>query len=232
MQTFFLILLPLIGTSLGAACVLFKTGPMLHTAALNGFAAGVMTAASVWSLLIPAMEQSLHLGFFAFFPAVTGLWLGVLFLLLLENRMTVENGSLLTFAVALHNLPEGMAVGAALTAWHHGDLTLAGCTALAIGIAIQNLPEGAIISLPLVSRNKTRLQALSAGILSGVIEPAGALLTMLLAELALPALPYLLSFSAGAMLYVVVSELLSGKRCALWFTAGFSLMMLLDVLFG
>lgn len=232
MLTVFLILLPLIGTSLGAALVYLGPKSMTQPAALNGFAAGVMTAASVWSLLLPAIEQSQFMGFFSFFPAFAGLWLGVLFLFVLEKQISFENNTMLSFAVALHNLPEGMAVGAAITAWHHGDLSWASCMALSLGISIQNLPEGAIISLPLASQGRSRSHALGAGVLSGIIEPAGALLTILLAELLLPVLPYLLSFSAGAMLYVVVSELITDSRCTLWFTAGFSLMMLLDVALG
>lgn len=232
MLTLFLILLPLLGTSLGAGAVFLGPKVPAHPLSLNGFAAGVMTAASVWSLLIPAIEQSRHLGVFAFFPAFAGLWLGVLFLRSTERLFHGEGKSMLTFAVALHNLPEGMAVGAALTAWHHGDLTWAGCAALTLGIAIQNIPEGAIISMPLASQGASRRKSLGAGVLSGIIEPVGSIVTMLLAELVLPILPWLLSFSAGAMLYVVVSELITDRRCALWFTAGFSLMMLLDVALG
>ena len=232
MPSLILILLPLFGTSLGAATILFRQHSLLRPLALNGFAAGVMTAASVWSLLLPAIERSQHLGIFSFFPAVAGLWLGVLSLNCLENRFRHREGSMLSFAVALHNLPEGMAVGAAISAWHQGDLSWAGCFALSLGIAIQNLPEGAIISLPLATRNRPRFKALGAGILSGIIEPIGAVFTVLLAELLLPVLPYLLSFSAGAMLFVVVAELITDRRCVLWFTAGFSLMMLLDVALG
>ena len=227
-----LILLPLLGTSLGAGAVFLGPKAPVRPSGLSGFAAGVMTAASVWSLLIPAIEQSQHLGRFAFLPAFAGLWLGVLFLRCLEGRFFSGDRSMLAFAVALHNLPEGMAVGAALTAWHHEDLPWTGCAALSLGIAIQNIPEGAIISAPLASRGQTRGKAFGAGVLSGIIEPAGSIVTMLLAELVLPGLPWLLSFSAGAMLYVVVSELITGRRCALWFTAGFSLMMLLDVALG
>ena len=232
LPTLLLILLPLFGTSLGAAFVIPRTKKTPPVTVLNGFAAGVMTAASVWSLLLPAIEQSQDLGVFSFFPAFCGLWLGVLFLKILEQRMIFSSSSMLSFAVALHNLPEGMAVGAAITAWHHGDLSWTGCFALSLGIAIQNLPEGAIISLPLAADGTSRSKALGAGILSGMIEPMGALLTMLLAESVLPALPYLLGFSAGAMLYVVVTELITGDRCGIWFTAGFSLMMLLDVALG
>ena len=232
MLTLLLILLPLLGTSIGAASVLLPSRSLLRPLALRGFAAGVMTAASVWSLLLPAIEQSGHLGFFTFLPAFAGLWLGVLFLQALENRFPEDGCSMLTFAVALHNLPEGMAVGAALTAWHHGLLSLAGCAALSLGIAVQNLPEGAIISLPLASRGVGKRKALGAGILSGIIEPMGSIVTMLLAELVLPFLPWLLSFSAGAMLYVVVSELINDRQSSLWFMTGFSLMMLLDVALG
>ena len=229
MSSLILILLPLFGTTLGAATVFFPQRSLLHPLALNGFAAGVMTAASVWSLLLPAIERAQHLGNLSFFPAFAGIWLGVLSLNFLENRIWHCEGSLLSFAVALHNLPEGMAVGAAISAWHHCDLSWAACFALSLGIAIQNLPEGAIISLPLAAQGTPRIRAFGAGILSGIVEPVGAILTILLAEILLPALPYLLSFSAGAMLYVVVTELIRDPRCSLWFTAGFSVMMALDV---
>ena len=229
MLSLILILLPLFGTALGAATVFFRQRSSLHPLALNGFAAGVMTAASVWSLLLPAIERSQHFGSFSFLPAFAGIWLGVLSLHWLEAWIRQREESMLSFAVTLHNLPEGMAVGAAISAWHHGDLTWFSCFALSLGIAIQNLPEGAIVSLPLTGRGRSRTKALGAGILSGIIEPIGAIFTVLLAEIVLPILPYLLSFSAGAMLFVVVAELITDRRCVLWFTAGFSLMMLLDV---
>ncbi len=238
MDTLFLILLPLAGTTLGAAAVYAKQHLYCarHTTALNGFAAGVMTAASVWSLLLPALERSQNLPIPAFLPAVVGLWLGFLFLIQLERIAPAEGNSMLCFAVALHNLPEGMAVGAAIAAWHSGGLSYTAVLALSLGIAIQNLPEGAIISMPLAARGMSRRKALGAGGLSGIVEPVGAAVTMMLAELVLPVLPYLLSFSAGAMLYVVVRELVPEScvlhRGTLWFAAGFSLMMVLDVALG
>ena len=226
MLTLLLILLPLIGTALGAAVVCLRCKPeFLSPVRLNGFAAGVMTAASLWSLLLPAIDRSAGDPI----PALAGLWAGFLFLHGLE---TTPQDSLLRFAVSLHNLPEGMAVGAAVAAWEAGEIGLATVAALSLGIAIQNIPEGAIISLPLQAEGALTGRALLAGIGSGVIEPMGAILTILLSELALPALPYLLSFSAGAMLFVVVSELVTGKDCTLWFAAGFSLMMTLDVVLG
>lgn len=234
MHTLIFILLPLIGTTLGSAAVLLPTRRLLlNPVGLNGFAAGVMTAASVWSLLIPAIEQSVHLPVPSYFPALAGLWIGFLFLRLLEHFPSpVPDRSMLCFAVALHNLPEGMAVGAAIAAWQSGAVSLPSVAVLSLGIAIQNLPEGAIISLPLKANGTTRLKALGFGILSGIIEPLGAILTILLWELVMPVLPFLLSFSAGAMLYVVVSELIADSKCALWFAAGFSLMMVLDVALG
>ena len=242
MQTLFLILLPLVGTTLGAAAVYpgrQKSVPDRQKA-LSGFAAGVMTAASVWSLLIPAIERSAGLPVPVCVPALTGLWAVFLFLYFLEHLTdhfrSKGDASLLCFAVALHNLPEGMAVGAAIAAWHSDGLSFASVLALTLGIAIQNLPEGAIISLPLAAQGTTRHKALGAGFLSGVIEPIGAVLTLIFAELALPVLPYMLSFSAGAMLYVTAQELISEasttRRGVLWFAAGFSLMMTLDVMLG
>lgn len=233
-----LLLLPLIGTTLGAAAVyLGRSGPTdAHRVTLSGFAAGVMTAASVWSLLIPAIEQSEALAVPSFFPALLGIWAGFLFLDILDRLLDpARSGSMLYFAVALHNLPEGMAVGAALAAWHTGEVSFSAAAALSAGIAIQNLPEGAIISLPLSARGTSRYKALGAGFLSGVIEPLGAALTLAFAELALPVLPYLLSFSAGAMLSVTVRELVpeaATRRGTLWFAVGFSLMMVLDVALG
>lgn len=242
MDTLFLILLPLAGTTLGAAAVYFGKHPAVpgRQKALSGFAAGVMTAASVWSLLIPAMERSAGLPVPACFPALFGLWAGFLFLYFLEHLTdrfrAKSDASLLCFAVALHNLPEGMAVGAAIAAWHSSGLSFAAVLALSLGISIQNLPEGAIISLPLAAQGTSRHKALGAGFLSGIIEPMGAVLTLIFAELALPVLPYLLSFSAGAMLYVTVQELIpdtaTTPRGVLWFAVGFSLMMTLDVMMG
>lgn len=252
------ILIPFLGTTLGAACVFFMKGE-LHRAlqrALTGFAAGVMVAASIWSLIIPAMEQSGHLGSLAFFPALAGVWAGILFLMVMDQviphlHMNSEcpegvpcglgRSTMLVLAVALHNLPEGMAVGVVLAGWLSGDhgISWAAALALSLGIAIQNLPEGAIISMPLRSGGMKKGRAFGLGVLSGVVEPAGAVVTILLANRIMPLLPYLLSFAAGAMLYVVVEELIpemsEGEHShvgILAFTVGFTLMMVLDVALG
>ena len=221
------VLIPFLGTVLGAAGVFFLKGAMNRTLQriLTGFAAGVMVAASVWSLIIPAMEQSEHMGKFAFFPALVGVWGGFLFLLLLDKLIphlhlnsecpegqpcNLGKSTMMVLAVALHNLPEGMAVGVVAAGWLTGNesISAAAALALALGIALQNLPEGAIISMPLKSNGMSRGKAFGYGVLSGVIEPIGAVVTILLADLVVPVLPYLLTFSAGAMLYVVVEELI------------------------
>ena len=252
------ILIPFFGTSLGAGSVFFlRNGlrPGLQRA-LTGFAAGVMTAASVWSLLLPAIERSARWGRWAFLPAVIGFWAGVLFLLALDHiiphlHMFSEKAegppsrlprtTMLVLAVVLHNLPEGMAVGAVYAGYRTGDagVTLTGALTLALGIAIQNFPEGAIISLPLRAEGMSRGRSFWMGVLSGAVEPVGAVLVLLAAHILTPALPYLLSFAAGAMIYGVVEELIpeaSGgpyaDRGALWFAAGFTVMMILDVALG
>ena len=252
------ILLPFLGTVLGAACVFIMRDALPPTVqkSLTGFAAGVMVAASVWSLLIPAMEEAGHLGQLAFLPAVAGFWLGVLFLLLLDRtiphlhqgsaspegpRTRLGRTAMLVLAVTLHNIPEGMAVGVVLAGWMAGDetISLTGALALSIGIALQNFPEGAIISMPLRAEGAGKKRAFLYGVLSGVVEPLAALLTILAAGLILPALPYLLSFAAGAMLYVVVEELIpeasEGEHSnlgTLAFAAGFTVMLALDVALG
>jgi len=253
------ILIPFLGTTLGAAMVfLFKSDSMnpLIQKILSGFAAGVMMAASVWSLLIPAMEQCKPMGKLAFAPALTGFMLGILFLLLIDfiiphlhansNKpegihCNLQKSTMLVFAVTLHNFPEGMAVGVALAAYISGAsaITLSGALALAIGIAIQNFPEGAIISLPLRHELKSKSKAFLYGFGSGVVEPIGTIITILLTNLMVPILPYLLSFAAGAMIYVVVEELLpeasEGEHSnwsTLAFALGFGLMMVLDVALG
>ena len=252
------ILTPLIGTTLGAALVFFmkrEIRPGLQKA-LTGFAAGVMVAASVWSLLLPAIEQSAPLGRWAFVPAAGGFWLGVLFLLMLDkaaphlhmNAGTAEGTpapvgrtALLLLAVTIHNSPEGMAVGVAYAGFLSGraGITAAGAFALALGIAIQNLPEGAIISLPLHAGGMPRGRAFWCGVLSGAVEPLGAALMLALARRLIPAMPWCLSFAAGAMLYVVVDELIPEmsepphSNLGTWmFAAGFSAMMALDVALG
>jgi len=252
------ILIPFIGTALGAGCVYLMKEELSRSVqrGLTGFAAGVMTAASVWSLLIPAMNYSEHMGKFAFIPAVIGFWVGILFLMLLDKiiphlhmnseepegmKSSLKKSSMMVLAVALHNLPEGMAVGVVLAGMLSGSAGLSSAAALtlSLGIAIQNFPEGAIISIPLREGGMSRGKAFGYGVLSGVVEPIGAVLTLLAAELILPALPYLLSFAAGAMLYVVVEELIpemsEGEHShvgTIMFTVGFIMMMVLDTVLG
>lgn len=240
------ILIPFAGTALGAACVFFMRGaldPRVRRA-LTGFAAGVMAAASVWSLLLPAIARSAPLGRLAFLPAAAGFWLGVLFLLLLDRalpRLPARRTARLVFAVTLHNLPEGMAVGAVYAGLAHGQpgVTAAGALALAVGIAIQNFPEGAIISMPLRAGGAGVPRSFACGVLSGAVEPAGALLTLWFSTLIVPALPAMLAFAAGAMIYVVVAELIPEARDAarptlgaLTFALGFTVMMALDCAAG
>ncbi|MDY5846144.1 MAG: ZIP family metal transporter [Bariatricus sp.] len=252
------IMIPFVGTALGSACVFFlkhEMKPLLQKILL-GFASGVMVAASVWSLLIPAMEMSEGMGKMAFIPAAAGLLLGMAFLLLMDRVIPhlhlgsdepegVKSGfsksMMLIFAVTLHNLPEGMAVGVVLAGMLEGNagITAAGAFALAIGIAIQNFPEGAIISMPLKGTGISRSRAFFYGAASGIVEPLGALLTIWLASYLEPVLPYLLAFAAGAMLYVVVEELIpeasEGEHsniATVGFAAGFVLMMILDVALG
>ncbi len=254
------ILLPFAGTAAGSALVFFMRGKLNRSVqrALTGFAAGVMVAASIWSLLIPAIEESVDMGAWSFMPAVVGFWAGILFLLVLdsviphlhlgENDNKPEGHSsklgrnaLMLLAVTLHNIPEGMAVGAVYAGIvaGTGNVTAAAALALSIGIAIQNFPEGAIISMPLHAEGTSRGKSFLGGVLSGIVEPLGALLTILAAQHVIPLLPYLLSFAAGAMLYVVVEELIpemsEGEHSnvgVLMFALGFSLMMALDVALG
>ena len=252
------ILIPFAGTSLGAAMVFFMKTSLNEqvSRALTGFAAGVMVAASIWSLLIPSMEQSAAMGSWAFVPAVIGFWVGILFLLLLDHiiphlhrnsdetegpRSHLKRTTMLVLAVTLHNIPEGMAVGVVYAGWLSGNtyITVTGALALSIGIAIQNFPEGAIISLPLRAEGAGKGKSFLYGVLSGIVEPIGAFLTILAATLILPALPYLLSFAAGAMMYVVIEELIPemsvGKHSdigTVFFAVGFTLMMALDVALG
>ncbi len=252
------ILLPFLGTTFGAGCVFFiRNGlrPMIQRA-LTGFAAGVMVAASVWNLLVPAMEQAAELGRWTFLPAVIGFWLGILFLLALDRTIPhlhqnssqpegphtrLKRTTMLVLAVTLHNIPEGMAVGVVLAGWMAGNsgITTAGTLALSIGIAIQNFPEGAIISMPLRAEGAGKGRSFLYGVLSGIVEPLAAILTILAAGLILPTLPYLLSFAAGAMIYVVVEELIpeasAGEHSnlgTLFFAAGFTIMLALDVALG
>ncbi len=257
-NVFLELLLPFLGTSLGAGCVFFLRRGMNQALqrVLTGFAAGVMVAASIWSLLIPAIEQAAALDRRAFVPAVTGFWLGVLFLLALDRmiphlhqsgnqpegpRTRLRRTTMLVLAVALHNIPEGLAVGVVLAGWMEGNeaITAAATLALSIGIAIQNFPEGAVIAIPLREEGMGTGRAFFYGVLSGVAEPAAAVLAIWAAGLILPALPYLLSFAAGAMVYVVVEELIpeasAGKHSnlgTLSFAAGFTIMLALDVALG
>ena len=252
------ILIPFAGTSLGAACVLFmkRNLNIKVQKALTGFAAGVMVAASIWSLLIPAIEQSQSMGKLSFVPAVIGFWVGILFLLLLDKtiphlhmnsnesegpHVKLQKTTMLVLAVTLHNIPEGMAVGVVFAAMlmPNSEISSMGALALAIGIAIQNFPEGAIISMPLKAEGESKTKAFIYGVLSGVMEPVAAVLTILAAGIIVPVLPYLLSFAAGAMLYVVVEELIpemsEGKHSnigTLMFSLGFTIMMTLDVALG
>ena len=252
------LLIPFAGTTLGAACVFFLKkglGDRVQRG-MTGFASGVMVAASIWSLLIPAMEQSAGAGALAFLSAVIGFWAGILFLLGLDHliphlhqksqqaegpRTQLRRSTMMVLAVTLHNIPEGMAVGVVFAGCLAGDgqITMMGALALSLGIAIQNFPEGAIISMPLRAEGESKTRAFAGGVLSGAVEPLGALLTILAAGLVIPALPYLLSFAAGAMLYVVVEELIpemsQGEHSdvgVLTFAMGFTLMMSLDVALG
>lgn len=252
------IMIPFIGTTAGAACVFFLKNALKPSVqkAFLGFASGVMVAASVWSLLIPSMDMSGHMGKLAFIPASVGFLLGIGFLLLLDEiiphlhidteqpegpKSSWKKSTMLVLAVTLHNIPEGMAVGVAFAGLlsQNGTITLAGALALSVGIAIQNFPEGAIISLPLKSEGNTRARAFTMGTLSGIVEPIGALLTILLASYITPVLPYLLSFAAGAMVYVVVEELIPeasegdhSNIATIGFAVGFVVMMILDVALG
>lgn len=258
LSVFYGILIPFLGTSFGAACVFFMKHDMSERLSriLTGFAAGVMVAASIWSLLIPAMDQSEEMGKFAFVPAVAGFWGGILFLLLLDHiiphlhrysvsaegpKSRLQRTTMMVLAVTLHNIPEGMAVGIVYAGYLAGNakITVAAAMALSLGIAIQNFPEGAIISMPLRAEGMKVSKAFAGGVLSGIVEPVGAVLTILAAGYIVPALPYLLSFAAGAMIYVVVEELIpemsQGEHSDLgtiFFAVGFTVMMSLDVALG
>lgn len=252
------LLLPLAGTVLGSATVFFfkkQMGAKVQKALL-GFASGVMIAASVWSLLIPAIEMAEASGGHAYLPAVVGFLLGMGFLLLLDTLIPhlhlgedkpegrpagLGKSFMLVLAVTLHNIPEGMAVGVSLAAAleQNAYLPMAGALALAIGIAIQNFPEGAIVAMPLRAAGNSRGKSFAIGALSGIVEPVAGVITIMLASIAMPVLPYLLAFAAGAMIYVVVEELIpetqEGQHSnmgTIGFALGFALMMLLDVVLG
>lgn len=252
------ILLPLIGTVAGSACVFFMKDEMKPSLQklLLGFASGVMVAASVWSLLIPAMDMSEGMGRMSFFPAAAGFLLGIICLLMMDKmiphlhlgddkpegmKSSLSKTTMLVLAVTLHNIPEGMAVGVVFAGLLTGEssITLAGAIALSVGIAIQNFPEGAIISMPLKSEGKSKGHSFLLGMMSGVVEPAAAVITILLASAVVPALPYLLAFAAGAMIYVVVEELIPesakgdhSNLGTIGFAVGFVIMMVLDVALG
>ena len=252
------LLIPFAGTSLGSACVFFlrKTLNKQIQRALTGFAAGVMVAASIWSLLLPALEQSEGMGKLSFIPSVVGFWIGIFFLLFLDHvtphlhlnskesegpKKNFSRTTKMLLAVTIHNIPEGMAVGVTFAGAlaQNAGITMAGAFALAIGIAIQNFPEGAIISMPLKSEGVSKPKAFLYGTLSGIVEPIGAIITILLTNAVVPILPYLLSFAAGAMIYVVVEELIPESQAGehsnigtIGVAIGFTIMMILDVALG
>ena len=254
------LLIPFIGTSLGSAMVYLMKNELSSKIqkSLSGFAAGVMVAASIWSLLIPAMDMvDQKLGKMAWIPAVVGFAIGIIFLLFLDNVVphqhvdsdvaegpkndSLRKTTMMVLAVVIHNIPEGMAVGVTFAGVLSGntDLTMAGAMVLSLGIAIQNFPEGAIISMPLKSQGIGKNKSFIMGVLSGAVEPVAAVLTILLSQIMIPILPYLLSFAAGAMFYVVVEELIPeatgegedhSNLGVIWFSVGFSVMMILDVM--
>lgn len=257
MRIFWGIMIPFIGTMAGAGCVYFMKNKMnsFVQKMLLGFASGVMVAASVWSLLIPAMDMSQDMGKLAFVPAAVGFILGIAFLLILDKmiphmhldnekegpKSNLKKSTMLVLAVTLHNIPEGMAVGVIFAGLATGSqgVTYAGALALSIGIAIQNFPEGAIISMPLRSAGLSKNKSFIYGALSGIVEPMGAAITVLLASYVVPILPYLLAFAAGAMIYVVVEELIPeasqgshSNIATIGFAIGFVVMMVLDVALG
>ena len=250
--------IPFIGTTLGAAMVFFmkeKIAPKLEKALL-GFASGVMIAASVWSLLIPSIDMTEAQGGIAWVPATIGFLFGVAFLLLLDTLIPhlhlnsdkpegvhakISKTMMMLFAVTLHNIPEGMAVGVTIAGALAGNagITITGAFALSLGIAIQNFPEGAIISMPLKAEGMSKGKAFLYGVLSGVVEPIGAVLTVVASGFIIPVLPYFLSFAAGAMMYVVIEELIPemshgdhSNIGTVMFAVGFTLMMILDVALG
>ncbi|MBQ9370394.1 MAG: ZIP family metal transporter [Clostridia bacterium] len=251
------ILIPFLGTCLGASCVFFMRGEMNEKLkkALSAFAAGIMVSASFFSLILPAIEESQGLGKLSFMPALVGFLIGMLFLLALDiliphihndkSEEGVKSGLKRTtkmfLAVALHNLPEGMTVGVIFAGWLFGNdsISLMGAVVMSVGIALQNFPEGAIVSMPLRAEGMDKGKTFLYGVLSGVIEPIGALLTIFAAKIFLPILPYLLAFAAGAMFYVVVEELIpetaKGEHTnisTICFAVGFVVMMALDVALG
>ena len=251
------LLIPFLGTALGSALVFFMKKELNSKIQkmLSGFAAGVMVAASVWSLLIPSMEMVSDRGKLSFIPAAVGFCIGMIFLLILDKtvphmhldeteegpKSKLQKTTMMVLAVTLHNIPEGMAVGVLYAGWASGSaqISQAGALSLALGIAIQNFPEGAIISMPLHSRGLSKAKSCWYGVLSGIVEPIAGLLTILLSSLVMSVLPYFLSFAAGAMIYVVIEELVpemaEGEHSnwgTITFMLGFALMMILDVALG
>ena len=252
------IFIPFVGTTLGAGCVFFIKGKldMRLQRIFTGFAAGVMVAASIWSLLIPSLENAGHMGKWAFMPAVIGFWLGVIFLAAMDKavphlhmnsetaegpKSKLQRTTMMILALVLHNIPEGMAVGVlyAGAMMQEADITVTAALVLSLGIAIQNFPEGAIISIPLHGEGVKKSKAFTYGMLSGLVEPIAAVFTILVAEIVVPALPYMLGFAAGAMIYVVVEELIpemsEGEHSHLgtfMFMIGFTAMMVMDVVLG
>ena len=252
------LMVPFLGTSLGSACVFLMKEKMHRQVerALTGFASGVMVAASIWSLLVPAMEQSENMKKFAFVPAFIGFWAGIIFLLLLDScvphlhmntdkaegpKSKLAKTTMMVLAVTLHTIPEGMAVGVVYAGYKSGNvaITAGAALALSLGIAIQNFPEGAIISMPLAAEGRSRKKAFMYGVLSGAVEPVFGFLTILAVGFIVPAMPYLLSFAAGAMMYVVVEELIpemsEGEHSnigVVMFAVGFTIMMAMDVALG
>lgn len=252
------IFIPFVGTTLGAGCVFFVKGKlnMRLQRIFTGFAAGVMVAASIWSLLLPSLESASHLGNWAFIPAMVGFWLGVIFLALMDKavphlhmnsdtaegpKSRLQRTTMMILALVLHNIPEGMAVGVVYAGalMQETELTVTAALVLSLGIAIQNFPEGAIISIPLHGEGMKKSKAFTYGMLSGIVEPMAAVLTILVAEVVVPALPYMLGFAAGAMIYVVVEELIpemsEGEHSHLgtfMFMLGFSAMLIMDVVLG
>lgn len=256
------VMIPFIGTTLGAACVYIMRDSLKDRVqkGLSGFAAGVMVAASIWSLIMPSMEMvEDKLDNMAWIPAAIGFIVGIVFLLILDSVIphqhidsdhpegmkaeSLRKTTMMVLAVIIHNIPEGMAVGVSFAGvlYGDGDLTMAGAMVLAIGIAIQNFPEGAIISMPLKAVGVDKHKAFGMGVFSGIVEPIAAIITILLSSIMVPILPYLLSFAAGAMMYVVVEELVpeatgEGESHTnigtIGFAAGFVIMMILDVMLG
>ena len=258
MNVFTGLLIPFLGTTLGSATVFLMKNELNKKVEkiLLGFAAGVMIAASVWSLLIPSINMAREQGIPAWIPSATGFLFGIVFLLVLDSviphlhlestkpegiKTKLKKTTMMIFAVTLHNIPEGMAVGVSFTGALIGNagITMAGAFALAFGIAIQNFPEGAIISMPLKAEGMSKGKAFLYGTLSGIVEPIGATMTILVTNAVVPILPYLLSFAAGAMIYVVVEELIPESQAGEHYNIGtvgvaigFVIMMILDVALG